>query len=78
MAKDKTTIPEDILKELQLKKPTSPAKEVRIVFDKGQAVVRIPTYFNQIIGIEEGDKFKVSLIENKGEKPTLKLEVVKK
>lgn len=69
-----STIPKEIIKELELQKPSCPPKEVTIIFDKGQAVVRIPTYFNDVIRIVKGSRFKISLIEGE---PALKLELVK-
>ena len=69
-----STIPKDIIKELELKKPAVQAKIVNTIFDKEQAIVRIPTYFNFVLGIKRGSKFKISLVE--GEQ-ALKLELIK-
>jgi len=68
-----TTIPKEVLETLGLKEPESPTKTVGVIFDKGQAIVRIPTYFNDILGIVKGSKFKISVLEKE---KALKLELI--
>ncbi|MCK4730408.1 MAG: hypothetical protein KAT28_03755 [Candidatus Aenigmarchaeota archaeon] len=55
------TLPKDILKEVHVKGTKSFQKEVKLIFDKKQAMVRFPTVLTSELDLKEGDRMVVSI-----------------
>jgi len=64
---EKPHFPEEVLKQVEFKisKPKPIEKTVNIIWDKGQALIRFPTKFNDELGLEKGDKFKLTIDSSK-------------
>jgi antitoxin component of MazEF toxin-antitoxin module len=50
------TIPKEIYEQLKIKERKPIEKEVSLIFDKGQAIIRIPTVFNPLLDLQKGKK----------------------
>ena len=55
------TLPDDVLKEVHVKGKKDFQKEVKIIFDKKQAMVRFPTVLTSELNLKEGDRMVVSI-----------------
>lgn len=69
-------LPVEVYADLQVGDRKELEKEVTLIFDKGQALIRFPTNFNLEMGWKKGDKLKVRVEE--GEPRIIQCELVKK
>lgn len=59
-------LPKEVYEELQIKERKEFQKEVKIIFDKKQAMIRFPTVLIEDLGLMEGDKFLLTLDKSSG------------
>ena len=55
------TLPKDILKEVHVKETKDFQKEVKLIFDKKQAMVRFPTVLTSELDLKKGDSMVISV-----------------
>ena len=59
-------IPKEIFDELGVKETKPFEKEVKIIFDKKQAMIRFPTVLGQTLNLKEGDRCRLSVDSSAG------------
>lgn len=64
--KSEVKLPKEVYEELQIKERKEFHKEVKIIFDKKQAMIRFPTVLTGDLGLMEGDKFLLTLDKSAG------------
>ena len=57
MGHEEEGLPEEIIREVQVGERRGFEKEVNVIFDKKQAMIRFPSALTKDIGLESGDKF---------------------
>lgn len=59
-------LPKEVYEELKIKEREEFQKEVKVIFDKKQAMVRFPTVLTNDLGLNEGDKFLLTVDKSSG------------
>jgi len=61
-------IPEKVIKQIELGKPSIPTKVVKIIVEAHQARINIPAELAELLEIKKGDKMKLTIEKNNGTK----------
>jgi len=59
-------LPKEVYEELKIKEREEFQKEVKVIFDKKQAMVRFPTVLTDDLRLNEGDKFLLTVDKSSG------------
>ncbi len=59
-------LPKEVYEELEIKEREEFRKEVKVIFDKKQAMIRFPTVLNEDLSLTEGDKFLLTVDKSFG------------
>lgn len=64
--KTEIKLPKEVYEELKIKEREEFRKEVKVIFDKKQAMVRFPTVLTDDLRLNEGDKFLLTVDKSSG------------
>lgn len=74
--KTEVKLPKEIYEELKIKEREEFRKEVKVIFDKKQAMIRFPTVLTSDLGLKEGDRVLLS-VDKSSRKVKIVCELVK-